>query len=75
MSYQLSPVRRAERGQNPSVASDTGKGGWREGRGVAKDKEKHQKKYWREGQPRDEETWTVQPRRQGSDGGKMKGEK
>lgn len=28
-----------------------------------------------EGQARDEEMWTVQPRREGSDGGKMKGEK
>lgn len=28
-----------------------------------------------EGQPRDEEMWTVQPRREESDGGKMKGEK
>lgn len=47
MFYQLSPVWRAERGQNPSVASDTGKGGG-VGGGVAKDKEKHQKKYWRD---------------------------
>lgn len=28
-----------------------------------------------EGQPRDEAMWTVQPRREESDGGKMKGEK
>lgn len=46
MCYQLSPVWRAERGQNPSVASDTGLGGG--GWGVAKDKEKHPKKYWRD---------------------------
>lgn len=43
MFYQLSPARRAERGQNPGVVSDTG-WGW----GGAKDKEKHQKKYWRD---------------------------
>lgn len=59
-------------GRTPALRLTLGRGG---GGGVAKDKEKHQKKYWREGQPRDEEMWTVQPRRQGSDGGKMKGEK
>lgn len=43
------------------------------GMGDTKDKEKHQRNTG--GTGRDEEMWTVQARREESDGGKMKGEK
>lgn len=71
MFYQLSPARRAERGQNPGVVSDTGGG---EGVGGCQGQGKTPKEIL-EGQAGDEEMWTVQPRRGESDGGKMKGEK
>lgn len=74
MFYQLSPVWRAERGQNPSVASDTGLGVGGGALGGCQGQGKTPKEIL-EGQPRDEAMWTVQPRREESDGGKMKGEK
>ena len=49
-----------------------GRGG-RRGRGGTKDKEKHQRNTGGTGS--DEEMWMVRARREGSDGGGMKGEK
>lgn len=71
MFYQLSRASCAERGQSRGVVSDTEWGGC-EGEDT-KDKEKDQRNSG--GTGRDEEMWTVQPRRKESDGGKMKGEK
>ena len=65
-----------KRGQSRGFVSDTGLGRWaggRRGRGGTKDKEKHQRNTGGTGS--DEEMWMVRARREGSDGGGMKGEK
>ena len=63
-----------KRGQSWGFVSDTGLGRW-VGGGEGAPRTRKNTKEILEGPGRDEEMWMVRARREGSDGGGMKGEK